>query len=109
MLKIFLGLLLSTAALAQVRTEKIDILESHSAFKNYIINPSAVKSATAGTAFSSASLTRDTDTNDRIDGAASFLCDTSALNGFCEFDTSTILFPDTNGNCEASIEFKGDA
>lgn len=94
--------------MAQTRNERIDILESHSAQKNYIRNPSATRSGTLGTASSSASIGRSVAIADRIDGVASFTCDTSALNGFCEWLTETIKKPDDVGNCEASVHYKGD-
>lgn len=99
--------LTSLASNAQ-RLVEGDIFPGIEVERNYIINESARLNATVGTATSSATLTRDTDVADRIDGVASFLCDTSATNGYCEWLTKTIQHPDQNGNCSASIAFKGD-
>ncbi len=76
---------------------------------NYIKNPSAHKNATIGTATSSATLTRDTDAADKLDGISSFICDSSAQNGYCEWTTNTIQEGDKTGNCAATAQFKGDA
>jgi hypothetical protein len=100
-------ILLSSSSLAQ-QVVSPEIVESQIVDRNYIINPSATKNATRGTATSSASLTRDTDSGDRIDGVASFNCDTSALGGYCEHLMNTINAPDTVGNCAVSFSYKGD-
>lgn len=104
----FILILFTSQAFAQVNSIRPDVIETFSGFRNYIQNPSALNN-TRFTAVTNATLTRDTDAGDRIDGVASFLCDTTAQNGFCQFNTATIQAPDTVGNCEASIEFKGDA
>ena len=61
------------------------------------------------TATSSATLTRDTSTNYKLDGVASYQCDTSSQNGYCEFKANTINDGDKSGNCSASFQYKGDA
>lgn len=63
----------------------------------------------ATTATSSATLTRDTTSGYKIDGIASYQCDTSSQNGYCEFKTNTINDGDKSGNCQASFQYKGDA
>lgn len=77
-------------------------------YKNYITNPSAWHNATVGTATSSAAIARDTDAADALDGKASFTCDTSAQNGYCEWTTENISQGDLSGNCAATALVKGD-
>ena len=77
-------------------------------FTNYVKNPSGFKN-TRNITTSSASIARDTDASDKIDGIASLVCDASAQNGYCEWDLDTIQEGDKTGNCEASGLFKGDA
>jgi hypothetical protein len=104
----FLFVLLSQIAFAQVTIERPDIIETQKSYRNYIKNPTALKNLN-GTSTSSAALTRDTDTADKLDGVASFNCDTSASGGYCLWQTNTIQEGDKSGNCEASIAYKGDA
>lgn len=104
----FLFVLLSQIAFAQVTIERPDIIETQKSYRNYIKNPTALKNLN-GTSTSSAALTRDTDTADKLDGVASFNCDTSANGGYCLWQTNTIQEGDKTGNCEASIAYKGDA
>lgn len=101
-------LLLGNPVIAQQRVEKIDILEGQKTYKNYVKNPSAIKN-TNGTSVSSASIARDTDAADKLDGIASFTCDASAQNGYCLWQVNTINEGDKTGNCEVSATFKGDA
>lgn len=78
--------------------------------QNFIQNPSARMNATQNTATSSATLTRDTTgASDLIDGIASFICDASAQNGYCEWNTYTIPEGYKTGNCMAALQYKGDA
>lgn len=102
------SLLLSVSANAQQSISNTDIFQTAKIQKNYIKNPSALKNLN-GTSTSSATLTRDTDTADKLDGVASFNCDTSANGGYCLFQTNTIQEGDKTGSCEASITYKGDA
>lgn len=107
--KILSALLLvgSISHAQSARMLEADQLSNGQSMRNYIKNPSARKN-TSGTAVSSATLVRDTDAADKIDGYASFLCDASAQNGYCEFDTLAIQEGDKTGNCEASAVYKGD-
>ncbi len=86
-----------------------EILPGTTATRNYIKNPSAFKQASFGTSTSSAAIARDTDSADKLDGIASFTCDASAQNGYCQWDTYTIEEGDKTGNCLASAQYKGDA
>lgn len=86
-----------------------DVTPGLATARNYIKNPSAHKNASFGTSTSSATLTRDTDTADKLDGIASFICDASAQNGYCQWDTNTIQEGDKTGNCAAQATYKGDA
>lgn len=104
----FLFVLLSQIAFAQVTIERPDIIETQKSYRNYIKNPTALKNLN-GTSTSSAALARDTDAADKLDGVASFNCDTSANGGYCLWQTNTIQEGDKTGNCEASIAYKGDA
>jgi hypothetical protein len=79
-----------------------------SASRNYVKNPSGYKNALNVTV-SSASIARDTDTADKLDGIASLVCDASAQNGYCLFSLNTIQEGDKTGNCEAKVTYKGDA
>lgn len=112
MVKNFLVLiaLLTSNAFAlpgQIGENKVN--PTHSAFTNYITNPSAFKAAATGTSTSSATLVRDTDAADSLDGIASFLCDASAQNGYCSWQTDTLNEGDKTGNCEFKGLYKGDA
>jgi hypothetical protein len=98
---------LTIPAAAQVSVIRPDVIETISGEKNYIRNPSAVRNARDVTV-SSATIARDTTSGNRLDGVASFVCDSSAQNGFCEWTTTTINDGDTSGNCEASFLYKGD-
>lgn len=105
-------LLVSGPALAQQAAGRIvegTIFPGSYVHTNYVKNPSAFKNAAAGTATSSATLTRDTSAGNKLDGVASFICDSSALNGYCEWQLDTINVPDTTGRCNASLMYKGDA
>lgn len=103
-----LALLLATqAAFAQVNIQKPDIIETVDYKINFVKNPSAFKNATLGVVTSSASVTRDT--TNKINNVASFSCDTSAQNGYCEFTLNTINSPADSGNCQFKGVFKGDA
>lgn len=105
---ILAALVFTSPALAQVNAIQPDVIETWSGFKNYVQNPSA-RVNTRFTSVTSAALTRDTGAGNKIDNVASFSCDASALNGFCEFSLAPINTPDDVGNCEASLFFKGDA
>ena len=84
------------------------VMPGRSGFANYVKNPSGFLN-TRNINTSSASITRDTDSADKIDGIASLVCDASAQNGYCEWETDTIQEGDKTGNCEARGLFKGDA
>lgn len=103
-------ILLATAGpvLAQQNVIRPDVVETLSGSRNYVLNPSATRN-TVGTSVSSATIARDTDAGDRLDGVASFLCDSSAQNGHCQWNLATINSPDDVGNCEARVWYKGDA
>jgi hypothetical protein len=83
------------------------IQEYGSGFRNYVKNPSSFRN-TESTATSSAAIARDTDTADKLDGIASFTCDASAQNGYCEWTLDTIAEGDKTGSCEFKGSFKGD-
>lgn len=74
---------------------------------NYVANPSARSNANSKTS-SGASLTRDTSTAN-IDGVASWTCDGTAQNDYCEWTLNTINAPDDSGNCQFSGVYYGDA
>lgn len=76
---------------------------------NYIINPSADSNATDGVTCSNATLTRDSDANKSVDGIASYQFQASALNGYCQFATSTIPLGEQSGTCGFSASYMGDA
>lgn len=76
--------------------------------RNYVKNPSALKNAAFVTT-SSATITRDADAADSIDGVSSFLCTSSTNGGYCQFDSETILEGDKSGYCMAYAVYKGDA
>lgn len=80
---------------------------ANSSDTNYVKNPSAKANANDVTT-SSATVTRDTTSGYKIDGYASFSCNTSANGGYCEWDLNTIQNPDDSGNCEWSGQIKGD-
>jgi hypothetical protein len=117
-MKVFLSYLFIATTLlsplnlqAQGAPGKIDDSMIHvgaNAPTNYVKNPSAVYNV-SGITLSSATGTRDTDTADKLDGKASWLCDSSSQNGYCEWDSNTIQEGDKTGNCEAKAQFKGDA
>ncbi len=92
---------------AQVMSDA-QVTPAQSYERNFILNPSAFK-GTANSATSSAAVARDTDAADKIDGIASWTCDASAQNGYCEFTLGTITAPDDSGNCTAEGYYKGDA
>ncbi len=105
---IFTILFLSLVAQGQSsRIVEGDQLSNGQNMRNYVKNPSARKN-TSGTAVSSATLVRDTDAADKINGYASYVCDASSQNGYCEWDTFAIQEGDKTGNCEASASYKGD-
>lgn len=79
-----------------------------SADTNFVLNPIAEKNDFNKTT-SSATATRDTDAADALYGKASWLCDASAQNGYCEFTLKTITHPAQDGSCAAYIQYKGDA
>jgi hypothetical protein len=112
--RIFLSALLvfshCTPAFAQsMKFSRPDIVESQDSKVNYVINPSGFKNALNVTT-SSATIAQDvTGSSDLLDGVASLVCDASAQNGYCEWDSKTIQEGDKTGNCEAKAVFKGDA
>lgn len=85
-----------------------DVIDSKTVEHNYIANPSA-RVGTANTAISAATISRDISSGYKIDGVASFSCDTTSINGYCEWTTKVIKQPDDSGNCMAYAEVKGDA
>lgn len=110
MFKLLLGaILFSFSANAQVGISigQEDVIESQIVNRNFIINPSAARN-TRGTSVTSATIARDVLAADRVDGIASFECDTSANGGFCEFATKTIPVSDQTGSCQTTALFKGD-
>lgn len=76
--------------------------------RNYVKNPSGFKN-TLGITVSSATIARDTDTADKLDGIASLVCDASSQNGYCLWSLDTIQEGDKTGNCEFKVTYKGDA
>lgn len=108
---LFLTVLLSCNPLfAQNANERTNatIAPGLSAHRNYVKNPSGFKN-TLGITVSSATIARDTDTADKLDGIASLVCDASAQNGYCLFSLNTIQEGDKTGNCEFKVTYKGDA
>lgn len=101
-------LFLSTTAFANSVVNEHGIAPYRSGFTNYVKNPSGFRNNRNITA-PNATITRDTDAADKIDGIASLICDASAQNGYCEWTMNTIQEGDKTGNCEASGVFKGDA
>lgn len=92
-----------------MRISRVDVVQSQDSQVNYVINPSGFKNALNITT-SSASITQDTSgASDLLDGIASLICDASAQNGYCSWDSKTIQEGDKTGNCEAKAVFKGDA
>lgn len=107
-----LASILATGLMAHGQSPRVvdgDALSHGPQLRNYVKNPSARASSTLGTATSSASIARDTDTADKLDGVASFTCDASSQGGYCEWQTYAIQEGDKTGACEASVTFKGDA
>ncbi|TXH08958.1 MAG: hypothetical protein E6R04_09695 [Spirochaetes bacterium] len=104
-----LSLVFSSPSVSAQNIISPDVIENHSgAYKNYVKNPSGYKNANNVTT-SSASIARDTDAADKLDGISSLICDASSQNGYCEWDSKTIQEGDKTGNCEAKALFKGDA
>lgn len=101
-------LLFTQTALASGVISEAGIAPYRSGFTNYVKNPSGFKNVRNITT-SSASITRDTDAADKLDGIASLVCDSSADGGYCEWTMNTIQEGDKTGNCEAIGVFKGDA
>ena len=111
MFKILLALsLVCSQSFAQqtMKIARIGVIENQNYSPNYVKNPSGFNN-TNGITTSNASVSRDTDAADRIDGIASLICDASAQNGYCSWDSNTINEGDKTGNCEAKALFKGDA
>ena len=104
-LLLFLTLLASTAT-AQIN--QFTIFPRLDAERSYVVNTNALYNLTY-TVVSSATLTRDTDSADQLDGVSSFVCDTSAQNGYCEFTLQAPSQGDRTGSCAASFYYKGDA
>lgn len=79
--------------------------------RNYVEMPTPLKNGTLANwvVTSNATITRDTDSADALDGVASYICDASAQNGYCEWDSKTIAEGDKSGSCSAAITYKGDA
>lgn len=76
--------------------------------RNYVINPSALHNKNL-TSTSSATLTRDTDTADALEGTASFLCDSSTQGGYCAWNMTTPVVGDRTDLCSITFQYKGDA
>lgn len=92
-----------------MKLSRPDVIESQDSKVNYVINPSGFKNALNVTT-SNATIAQDTSgATDLLDGIASLVCDASAQNGYCEWDSKTIQEGDKTGNCEGKAVFKGDA
>lgn len=111
MIKIILLLILFvSSSFAQNANEVTNatISPGLSSSRNYVKNPSGFKN-TLGITVSSATIARDTDTSDKLDGIASLVCDASSQNGYCLWSLDTIQEGDKTGNCEFKVTYKGDA
>lgn len=107
---ILLLILLTSTALAQTpggREIQFNSIWGADYNANFVLNPSAKKN-TSSTATSSAAIARVTTAGYKIDNVASFSCDASAQNGYCEFTLDTIRNPADEGNCEFKGVVKGD-
>lgn len=83
-----------------------DVFLGINASTNYVKNPWAKDNGLYGST-SNATLARGT--TDKLFGLASWSCDASAQNGYCEFALKPVLNPDANGNCEFKGVIYGDS
>lgn len=104
----FLLALASASAFGSGQTSEDRIQPYQATARNYVKNPSGFKNSSNVTT-SSASISRDTTTGNKVDGIASLSCDTSSNGGYCEWTLETIEDGDKSGICGATGLLKGDA
>ena len=109
MIKLLLLLLMALPVFGVSKLEDAKIFSGIHYDGNYVINPSARFNAYNVTV-SSAAITRDTTAGNKIEDVASFICDASALNGYCEWALNAPTNEDasTNKTCEFNLHYKGD-
>jgi len=100
--------LLQQNAFAAPRVTSSDVIVGLSTERNLIKNPSAIYNV-LDVSTSNAAVARDTTSGNQINGVASFTCDSSSTDGYCEWATNTPPDDLTSGNCMAALIYKGDA